>query len=255
MLLAVRGDVVRMGVGWPTQLPGLAGAALAAVMVTALVDGRSGLRDLWARVTRWRVGWRWWAVVAGTLSLVLVGVIVPVLTGGDVPPLAEFFTYSGIGSIGLVGVVVVAFVVNGLGEETGWRGFAVDRLLRDHSFTRTSLVVAVAWGGWHLPFFWMVSGFRGMGPLAAGWAVGLVAGSVVLAWIYRQGHRSVLLVAAWHTAATLTSATEATGAVAGTVTSMLVIGWAVWILSGERRRQRPDARPQAPELPHFAEAP
>ena len=73
--LAVRGDVVRMGVGWPTHLPGLAGPALAAVVVTALVDGRAGLRDLWARVTRWRIGWRWWAVVAGTLSLALVGVI------------------------------------------------------------------------------------------------------------------------------------------------------------------------------------
>jgi hypothetical protein len=32
-------------------------------------------------------------------------------------------------------------------------------------------VVAVVWGGCHLPFFWMVAGFRGMGPLALGWAI------------------------------------------------------------------------------------
>src|SRR4051812_7028954 len=198
--LAVRGDVVRMGVGWPTHLPGLAGPALAAVAVTALGGGRAGLRDLWARVTRWRVGWWWWAVVAGTLSLVLVGVIVPLLTGGKVPPLDAFTRYSGVGAISPLGVVVVVLLVNGLGEETGWRGFAVDRLLRDHPFTWTALVVGVAWGGGHLPFFWMVAGFRGMGPLAVGWAVALIAGSVVLTWLYREGHRSVLLVAAWHTA-------------------------------------------------------
>jgi membrane protease YdiL (CAAX protease family) len=236
-----------MGVGWPTHLPGLAGPALAAVVVTALVDGRAGLRELWARVTRWRVGWRWWAVVAGTLSLVLVGVIVPLLTGGDVPALDAFTRYSGVGAISPLGVVVVVLLVNGLGEETGWRGFAVDRLLRDHSFTWTALVVAVAWGGWHLPFFWMVAGFRGMGPLAVGWAVALIAGSVVLTWLYREGHRSVLLVAAWHTAFNLTSATAATGAVVGTITSVLVIGWAVWILRREQARRRPRAWSLAPD--------
>ena len=245
--LAMRGDVVRMGVGWPTHLPGLAGPALAAAAVTALVDGRAGLGDLWARVTRWRIGWRWWAVVAGTLSLVLVGVILPLLTGGDVPPLDAFTRYSGVGAISPLGVVVVVLLVNGLGEETGWRGFAVDRLLRDHSFTWTALVVAVAWGGWHLPFFWMVAGFRGMGPLAVGWAVALIAGSVVLTWLYREGHRSVLLVAAWHSAFNLTSATEATGAVVGTATSVLVIGCAIWILRREQTRPHPRARSLAPD--------
>jgi membrane protease YdiL (CAAX protease family) len=248
--LALHGDVVRMGVGWPTQLPGLAGPALAAVVVTALVDGSAGLRDLWTRVTRWRIGFKWWAVVGGTLSLVLVGVVAPLLTGGDIPPRAAFTQYSGIGAIGPLGVVLVALLVNGLGEETGWRGFAVQRLLREHSFTWTALVVAVAWGGWHLPFFWMVAGFRGMGPLTIGWTVGLAAGSVVLAWLYREGQHSVLLVAAWHTAFNLTSATAATGALVGTVTSVLVITWAVWILRREHTRLRSGARSPAPDTTH-----
>ncbi len=173
------------------------------------------------------VGWPWWAVVAGTLSLVLVGAIVPLVTGDDVPPLEAFTSYGGIGTIGPLGVVAVALLVNGIGEETGWRGFAAERLLRDRSLTRTSLIVAMVWGGWHLPFFWMVAGFRDVGPLAIGWAVGLAAGSVVLTWLYREGRRSVLIVAAWHTAFNLTSATGATGAVVGAVTSVLVIGWAV----------------------------
>jgi hypothetical protein len=88
----------------------------------------------------------------------------------------------------------------------------------------------------------MVAGFRGMGPLALGWAVGLAAGSVVLAWLYREGQRSILLVAAWHSAFNFTSATQATGAVAGTVTSVLVIGWAIWILRREHLRPAPDVR-------------
>src|SRR5829696_414108 len=66
--------------------------------------------------------------------------------------------------------------------------------------------------------------------------------------IYREGHRSVLLVAAWHTAFNLTSATEATGAVAGTVTSMVVIAWAVWILRREVA-PRPGTGSPAPVSP------
>src|SRR4029453_11123546 len=137
----------------PTHLPALAGPALAAIVVTAMVDGRPGLRDLWTRATRWGVGWRWWGLVVGPLSLALVGVIVPLMTGGDLPSLDSFTRYSGIGAITPLGVIAVALLANGLGEETGWGGFAADRPLRDHSFRWTALVVAAAWGGRDLPFF------------------------------------------------------------------------------------------------------
>jgi hypothetical protein len=106
--------------------------------------------------------------------------------------------------------------------ETGWRGFAADRLLHDHSFWMDGagggdrvgrLEPAVLLDG-----RWL--------PLADGWAAALA--------VYREGHRSVLLVAAWQTAFNLTSATEATSAVAETVTSLVVIAWAVWILRREQ---------------------
>ena len=223
--MAVRGDVVRTGVGWPTHLPGLAGPAVAAVIVTALVDGRPGLRDLGARLTRWRVGWGWWLLVLGTASLALVGVVVAAVTGEPVPSVEEFSSYSGIGRIGLLGVVVVAFVVNGLGEETGWRGFAADRLLRQHSLTRTSLLVAAVWLGWHAPMFWVVSPGSGVRP-GAGLRLGdrgRPPASVVLTSAYLGTGRSILLVAALHTAFNLASATEATGLFVGAIASAVVI--------------------------------
>ena len=133
--IAVRGDVVRPGEGWPTHLPGLAAPAIAAVVVTAVVDGRPGLRDLAARLTRWRVGSGWWLLVLGTAALALLAVVVAVVTGESVPSLDEFASYSGIGRIGLAGVIAVAILANGIGEEAGWRGFAADRLLRTHSLT------------------------------------------------------------------------------------------------------------------------
>lgn len=233
--LAVCGYKVRAGVGWPTDLPGFLGPVLAAMIVTGVVDGRSGLRNLWSRVTRWRVGWPLWLLVAGTLSLGLLGVLVPLVTGRDIPPLADFTSYTGIGQITAFGVVALAFL-SGMGEETGWRGFAADRLLHDHSLTWTALVVGVGWAGWHLPLFWMVDSFNSMGVMAFGWLIGLLAASVVLTFLYREGRRSVLLVAAWHTAFNLISGTKATGMVVGTVSSVLVIFFALWVLRRERLR-------------------
>jgi membrane protease YdiL (CAAX protease family) len=237
--IAVHGDIVRMGDGWPTHFPGLLGPALAAIVITALVDGGPGLRDLGARMLRWRVGWRWWAVIAGTLALALLAVLVPLTLGGGLPTADDFFRYSGLGMIGPLGVVVVALVVNGFGEETGWRGFAVERLLPDHGLPWTALVVGLGWAGWHIPQFLVVESFRSLGPVLIGWFVGVLTGSVVMTYLYREGRHSILLVAAWHTAFNLVSATEATGALVGTTASILVIFWALWIVRHERARRGP----------------
>jgi uncharacterized protein len=53
---------------------------------------------------------------------------------------------------------------------------------------------------------------------------------VVLAHLYCAGRHSILLVAAWHTAFNFTSATEGTGALVGSIMSVGVIGWAIWVL-------------------------
>ena len=73
--MAAWGQVSRAGQGWPTHLLGLAGPALAAVVVTALAGGRPGLADLWQRAVRWRVGLGWWLVVFVTLALSALGFV------------------------------------------------------------------------------------------------------------------------------------------------------------------------------------
>src|SRR4051795_13691230 len=154
--LILSGDVVRAGVGWPTHLPGLVGPAVAAVLVTAAVDGRAGLRDLVRRAVRWRIAPLWWLVVAATFLLSGLGAVQALVTGQDVPALADFTRYTGVGSITPLAVIAVVFVLNGWGEETGWRGFAVERMLREHDLRRTALVVGVGWAGWHPPPFLIV---------------------------------------------------------------------------------------------------
>ena len=226
--LVVSGTTTRAGQGWPTHLPGLMGPAVAAVVVTAATSGRAGLADLGRRVIRVRVGWRWYAVVAAPLLLGAIALVAQPLTGQDLPTGAELSTYSGAAVMPWLVLVVVVLVVNGFGEEIGWRGFLVERLAPRLGFRRTALLVAAVWAPWHLPLFWVSESFADRGLAGTvGWLVSITAGSVVLTWVYLGSGRSIWVVALWHTAFNLVTGTEAGGGLAAPVVSAAVIVAAV----------------------------
>jgi uncharacterized protein len=235
--MAVRGQVVRPGEGWPTHLPGLMGPAFAAVVVTLGWQGTGALRDLGRRAVRWRGVGRWWWSVPAILTLGVVGVAASAATGTpvDLGGLAE---YSGAPVVSVLVLFGYVLVVNGYGEELGWRGLLADGLVDRVGEVRAALIVTVVWATWHLPMFWVVESFRSMGWAAIGWVLGLLAGSVVLTRLYVGSGRSVLLVALWHTAFNFTSATTATQGLSAAITSTAVMVAAVVVLVRARTRDR-----------------
>lgn len=232
--LAVSGVVVEPGQGWPTHLPGLMGPAIAALVMTAVTEGRAGLVDLWSRVVRWRVGWVWYALVAATAALILIPVAVGSLSGAE-----DLVSFSGAPLAGLW-VVPYVLVINGFGEEIGWRGYLVEHLLQRRSRAVTAMLVWPIWAGWHLPLFWLLGNFRDFGVGGTiGWAIGIGFGSVFLTWLYASARHSILVVALWHTAYNFTTATEAAAGVAAAVASVVVIAASVVILRRPGSWRRP----------------
>lgn len=237
--MAVAGEVSQAGQGWPTHLVGLAGPALAAVAVTAWYDGRPGLLDLWRRATRWRVGASWWLLVVATAALSGLGF----LAGwwrGDAVPMGDLGLYSGAPAAGTLAslLLVLAYVllVNGFGEELGWRGWLAHHLLPRLGRLRAASVVWLVWAVWHAPLFLVVENFRAFGiGTTLGWLVGLWFGSYFLTWLYQSTGGSVLLVACWHTAYNLTTATEATAGLPAAVASTLVMVVTAVVLLRSRR--------------------
>jgi membrane protease YdiL (CAAX protease family) len=216
--LAVRGTVVPPGQGWPTHLLGLLGPAVGAVVASWAEDGRDGLRELWSRVVRWRVRWTWYALIVATAALAALPLVLK-----DHVSVADLTRYSGAPELGLFTVFYV-LVINGFGEETGWRGFLVERLLQRWSVNRTALAVWAVWALWHLPLFWVVMNFRELGAGGAvGWLVGVLFGSILLTWLYRNTTHSILIVALWHTAYNFATATTATKGTAAAIASTVVI--------------------------------
>ncbi|MGP3965184.1 CPBP family intramembrane glutamic endopeptidase [Nonomuraea sp. 3N208] len=121
------------------------GPAFAAVGVAAFTGG---LGDLGRRLIRWRVGLFWYAVALlgpVVVSLVIAGV--NVLLGGK---WALAWESPG----GLLALFAALALTDGLGEETGWRGFALPRMLTRMSPLTASLTLGLVWAAWHLPLFW-----------------------------------------------------------------------------------------------------
>ena len=128
----------------------LAGPPIAGVLLTGLVDGRSGLRRLVARLRGWRVGARWYGVALLTGPLVMGGTVFALsLASSEFRP--DFLTADNKLSIVVTGIVVGLIV--GFFEELGWTGFALPRLRRRYGVLTTGLVMGFLWGAWHFPMF------------------------------------------------------------------------------------------------------
>jgi CAAX protease family protein len=161
--LVAAGLVVERGEGWPTHAPALAGPAFAALLACVLTRDRRRLAALAAGLTRWQLPVRWWAAALSPLAFLAVALAAAALAG-RLPSAGEFGRYTGLPAVGILAVAVLAFLVNGLGEETGWRGFLLPTLQERFGALEAALLVAPLWALWHLPFFFLLAGYEASAP-------------------------------------------------------------------------------------------
>jgi membrane protease YdiL (CAAX protease family) len=168
------------------------GPAAAAFLVAALTGGRPAVGQLLRRLGRWRVGAHWYLLVlAGIPLLQLLGAFAVLGT----VPLGElarnwpayFTTY--------LPSVVYVFLFTGLGEEPGWRGFALPRLQERHGPLLGTAILGVVWTLWHLPNL-LFGGYTGVSY--ALWVVVTLATTVIYTWVYNRTGGSILIAALLH---------------------------------------------------------
>lgn len=182
----------------------LAGAwapTAAALIVTALLDGRAGVRAMLRSALRWRVALRWYVVAAlGPTVVALLAILLHMLLGGMAPSLATIAARFGIAGedatlvFALLPLIFIGTIFAGgpIAEEWGWRGFAQPRLQAHIGPTRAGVVIGVLWALWHLPLFFVLPSATGNIPF--GWYVPAVtAFGALFGWLYNRTSGSVLL--------------------------------------------------------------
>lgn len=164
--------------------------SLTGFVLTARYAGRQGLRELWSRITRWRVG-RWSLYVVAGIPLfyfVTDWLLYAVLRLPVGTPNYRHYLYGWV-----VAMVHGAIILDPgpLGEEVGWRGFAFPRLLQVMPFWRAELVLGTLWGLWHVPAFYLAG--SGQSTLSMGWFIlGAIALSFLMGTVYLSTGGSVL---------------------------------------------------------------
>jgi uncharacterized protein len=169
------------------------GPFLAALVVLALTEGKSGVGRLVRRMVRWRVGLRWYAValllpILVTLTAAALNVFL--LGAQPTSSVAELGGWSTFLQTFFLWLLIPG--LSGTWEEPGFRGYALPRLQVGRSALLASLILGVLWAFWHLPF------------VATGediWVDAFLFPIIwppVYAWLFNNASGSLLIVMLFH---------------------------------------------------------
>jgi membrane protease YdiL (CAAX protease family) len=168
--------------------------AAAAFIMTGVLDGKPGVVRLLRRLVLWRVGIQWYVIV-------LVGIpVIALLAALVVPGVAASFQP-------LVGPMLAAYplaflmtvLLGGpLGEEPGWRGFALPHLQTRFGPLLGSVILGVMWALWHFPLFWSGVWTPLNLPNMVMFTVMITGLTIIMTWVFNHAKTSVLLTILMH---------------------------------------------------------
>jgi CAAX protease family protein len=174
-------------------LAGAAAPAIAALAMTAVTDGRAGVRGLLARLFLRSTAARWYLFAVAYMAAVKLTVAIlhrailgawPVFGG---PPLL------------VIPLTIAMSTPFQAGEEIGWRGYALPRLASRLGLAPASILLGLVWGVWHLPQFF-IADVDTYGQSFAVFVLQVTAISVAMAWLFVRADGCLLPVMVMHAA-------------------------------------------------------
>ena len=213
----------------------IAGPSIAALTLTVAL-GRGQLKELLAGFSVSRLSVRW-SLVALVLPLAMMAVAIAGSVAVFETP-GPRITVS-VGAVLLIEFARVLFLGGPLGEELGWRGFALPRLQQHRTALDASVLLGLVWGLWHIPLYFVPGTGQfetlraGMSPAFAiggfiGWTIGL---SILFTWLFNQTGGSLIVVILFHTAVNLAAFLPSALGSAGAASLLnVIITWTVAVL-------------------------
>jgi len=189
----LRGEAIPKFAGLMMFPAMLLGPSAAGIVLTRIVDGSSGLHDLFSRMGRVRVPARWYAALL--IPPVLVLAVLFGMKTFVAPVFAPNRFFIGI-SFGFVA---------GFFEEIGWMGYAFPKMCRASNVLAPAILLGLLWGAWHIPVIDYLGTSTPHGhywfPFFLAFIAAMAAMRVLIAWIY-SNTKSVLLAQLLHASST-----------------------------------------------------
>lgn len=160
------------------------GPAAAGIILTAMIEGKAGLRNLISRMIKWRVPGKWYfsLVIIPCLILTILLFLTKFISKSYTP---NFFP------IGLLFGIPAGFF-----EEIGWTGFAFPKMQLNRSIMGSGLILGILWGLWHLPVIDFLGAANPHGPFwlpfALSFITAMAAVRMLIVWIYSNTHSALL---------------------------------------------------------------
>ena len=182
---------------WPLYAAGLMpyfeflpiGPLASALIIIGLAEGKAGYRAWGRRLIRWRVGWVWYAValLLPAMMALLTGFATMAL-GAPAPGLAKV-SWSGL--LVVFAVRLVNPLDGPLGEEPGFRGYALPLLQARWNPLPSAALLGVVVSFWHLPL--VLFGQLSLIGLPTTFAI-----TFLYVWLFNRTGGSVLLTYLFH---------------------------------------------------------
>ncbi|MBL8102165.1 MAG: CPBP family intramembrane metalloprotease [Anaerolineales bacterium] len=170
--------------------------AIASILVSAVIAGRAGVRELLSRFLIWRVGLRWYLVGVFLLAFIILGGIgLHMLFGGAMPviPAAD----SPLWQTALVFIAMILFLSLFNMEEVAWRGFALPHLQVRYGALAATLLIAIPEVILHLPLFWIKDSF--IRSVGIDWFSAFsIAAVCIYVYVFNKTKGSLIIVTLLH---------------------------------------------------------
>jgi membrane protease YdiL (CAAX protease family) len=166
-----------------------------ALFLTWKYAGGTELRRLLGRALIWHVSPIWYLfVIAEPALIMLLAMGIHVLSGGTVPDYVPFGTRW---LIVVVNFILIMLIGGPLGEEFGWRGFALPSLEAHFRAPWDSLILGIIWAVWHLPLFFISDSAQHSLPFGM-YILLTIPLTLLITWVYHGSGNSLLLVMLFH---------------------------------------------------------
>ncbi|MCC8173835.1 MAG: CPBP family intramembrane metalloprotease, partial [Odoribacter sp.] len=138
------------------------------------------------------IKWYLFALLIPVISLLIVFLIIN--NSGKFPALTITINYTWYEYI-----LMFCFILLGsLGEEIGWRGYLLPKLMQKYSLLQSSIIIGFVWGIWH---FMVDSGLLTFFI----YLIFSIQTSIIISWIYHKAKKSLITAIIYHTSVNMSA--------------------------------------------------